>query len=216
MEYSQTWKQLIPLKSLDLILSKLRNYLPDSKLIFKAFSLCDYNNLKVVFIGMDPYNIPGVATGLLFGNSASTPEDKLSPSLNIIKEAVIDYTVPHNSIIFDNTLESWESQGVLLLNSALTVEPYKAGSHFLLWLPFMKEFLKRLGESSPGMVYVLFGKQAQMLEHSIVNGIILKEYHPAYYARQHERMPGRVFIEVNKLLKSKYNETIQWFQEINN
>lgn len=75
--------------------------------IFKAFRICPYNECKVVMLGQDPFPQRGVAQGILFGNSKETPEECLSPSLKVIKEAAIDYTVPHNVIEFDNTLESW-------------------------------------------------------------------------------------------------------------
>ena len=214
---AQMWKRYLPQEILRLIHGKLGNslYYPPSNLTFRAFELCNPDDVKVVFIGQDPYNGPNVATGILFGNNPDTQESNLSPSLKIIKESVINYEVPHQNIIFDNSLESWCRQGILMLNSSLTVEPHNPGSHFLLWLPFMKEFLKRFGTSNPGIIYVLFGKQAQLLEHSIVNGVILKEYHPAWYARNNSIMPQSIFNEVNKLLKGKYNETIKWFQESN-
>lgn len=88
---------------------------PSPKNIFRAFRACPYEDCKVVFLGQDPYPQKGVATGILFGNSEDTPEDRLSPSLQVVKEAAINYKIPHNRIEFDNTLESWAKQGILML-----------------------------------------------------------------------------------------------------
>lgn len=153
-----------------------------------------------------------MATGVLFGNKEGT---KLSPSLEIVKEACINFEVPHNSIIFDPTLESWAKQGVLMVNSALTCEVNKVGSHTMMWRPFMTKLLKNLSEWDTGIIYVLFGEQAKTLKPYINKNtnIILEEKHPAYYARQEERMPSTVFQEVSKLTKEKYGEPIVWFSE---
>ena len=115
---------------------------PELNNIFRAFTLCDYNNLRVVFLGQDPYPQKNVATGIAFGNKENT--DKLSPSLKVLKDAVINPLVPHGIIRFDNTLESWAKQGVLLLNSALTTECNKIGAHVLLWRSFIIQLLQNL------------------------------------------------------------------------
>ena len=94
------------------------------------------------------------ATGILFGNKADVPEDELSPSLKVVKEAAVNFEVPHNSIIFDQTLESWARQGILMINSALTVEMNKVGSHTMLWRPFISSLLKNISETNPGLIYV--------------------------------------------------------------
>lgn len=153
-----------------------------------------------------------MATGVLFGNKEGT---KLSPSLEIVKEACINFEIPHNGIIFDPTLESWAKQGVLMINSALTCEVNKVGSHTMMWRPFMTKLLKNLSEINTGIIYVLFGEDAKTLKPYInsKSNIILEEKHPAYYARTGSRMLSTVFEEVNKLTKQKYGEPIIWFQE---
>ncbi len=156
-----------------------------------------------------------MATGILFGNSKETPEDKLSPSLEVVKEAAINYEIPHNSIIFDNTLESWTNQGILMINSALTCEVNKVGSHVNVWRPFVSKLIKNLSIKESGIIYVLFGKQAQTLRPYIdkeYNEIIEIE-HPAYFARTGQTMPNNIFIKINDLLYSKYREKIKWFKE---
>ena len=112
--------------------------------IFKAFKLCPYKECKVVFIGQDPYPQKGVATGILFGNSKETPNDKLSPSLEVVKEAAINFEIPHNLITFDNSLESWAKQGILMINSSLTCEVNRIGSHTNIWRPFVSKLVKNL------------------------------------------------------------------------
>lgn len=192
------------------------NICPTKENVFRAFQLCSLHDCKIIFLGQDPYPQKGVATGILFGNSSSVAEDDLSPSLQIIKEAAIDYTRPHNyPIVFDNTLESWAKQGILMLNSALTVEINKIGSHTQLWRPFISQFIKSLSIYG-NYLFVLFGQQAQTFEPYInKTSHILKENHPAFYARSNKRMPSDIFYNINKYLKQEYREEIVWYNEFN-
>lgn len=183
--------------------------------VFRAFKLCPYNKCRIVFVGQDPFPQKGVATGILFGNSKGTPEDKLSPSLQVVKESVINYEIPHNLFTFDNTLESWAKQGILMINSALTCEVNRVGSHVNEWRPFISKLLKNLSIKETGLIYVLFGRQAQTLKPYIdkrYNDIIEIE-HPAYFARTNQIMPYGIFTEINKLLYGRYGEKIEWFKE---
>lgn len=187
---------------------------PSIKDVFKAFKLCPYNKCRVVFVGQDPYPQRGVAQGVLFGNSSDTPENKLSPSLQVIKESVINFEIPHNFINFDPTLESWAKQGILMLNSALTTEVNKIGVHMMKWRPFMITFLKNISLYNPGTIYVLFGGQAQILEPYInANNYVLKIEHPAYFARIKKKMPSDIWKVINRLLYNLYGEKIEWFKE---
>ena len=216
-EYFGDWMKVIDKQELIKVINKLNqmaNYTPSMKNIFRAFELCKYNDLKVLFLGYDPYPQRGVATGILFGNKKEVSEENLSPSLKIIKEAAIDFEIPHNSIIFDQTLESWAKQGILMINSALTVEIGKTGSHTMLWRGFISKLIKKLSEYNTGIIYVLFGEQAKTFKPYIgKNNIILEDKHPAYYARIEGRMPSTVFKEITKLTKEKYGEPIVWFTE---
>lgn len=183
--------------------------------VFRAFKLCPYNKCRVVFIGQDPYPQKGVATGVLFGNSKDTPEDKLSPSLQVVKESAINFEIPHNIITFDQTLESWAKQGILMINSALTCEVNKIGSHVNQWRPFVSKLVKNLSYRETGLIYVLFGKQAQTLKPYIderYNDIIEIE-HPAYFARTNKIMPYSVFKQMNDMLYGRYGEKIILFNE---
>ena len=188
---------------------------PSIKNVFKAFKLCSYNECKVIFIGQDPFPQKGVAQGVLFGNSSNTPEDKLSPSLKVVKESVINFDIPHNLITFDPTLESWAKQGILMLNSALTTEVGKVGIHTLKWRPFVGSFLKNMSKKNPGIIYVFFGSQAKSLDTYINNNNNYKLFieHPAYYARLNKRMPSDIWYTVQKLVYNIYGTLIEWYKE---
>ena len=212
------WEDVMDLPLLYKTLNSIptTNICPKKEDVFNAFKLCSLNDCKAVFLGQDPYPQKGVATGILFGNTTNTREADLSPSLKVIKEAAIDFTKSHNyPIEFDNTLESWAKQGILMINSALTVEMNKIGSHTNLWRPFISKFLQTLSNRHTGIVYVLFGQQAQTFEPYIskTNNHIIKENHPAYYARINRGMPSDVFTQVNAYLKGQYNQTIVWYSE---
>lgn len=162
-----------------------------------------------------PYPQKGIATGILFGNSKDTDEEYLSPSLQIIKEAAINYEFPHNNIVFDHTLESWAKQGILMLNSALTVEVNKVGSHTMLWRPFISKLLKNLSKYRTAVVYILFGKQAKTFKPYINNKYnhIIEVEHPAYFARNNTKMSSQLFIDINKKVKDICGESIKWYDK---
>lgn len=191
---------------------------PSHANVFKAFTLCSQRDCKVVFLGQDPYPQKGVATGILFGNSKDTPEDKLSPSLEVIKEASVNYEIPHQELEFDNTLESWAKQGILMINSALTCKMNDVGSHTLNWRQFIIKLLRNMSIRESGIIYVLFGRQAQSFKSYIdakYNDIIEIE-HPSYFARTKTKMPYSIFTDINKILKARYGTEITWYKDYNN
>lgn len=218
-EYFGNWIRVLNLKELDKVVYDLNHLYAAKKVcpaygdIFKAFELCSYDDVKVVFLGQDPYPQKNVATGILFGNRKDVPESELSPSLKIVKEAAVNFEIPHNSIIFDQTLESWAKQGILMINSALTVEMNKVGSHTMLWRPFISSLLKNLSETNPGLIYVLFGSQAGTFRPYIKSGTVIKVDHPAYNARTETKMNPKLFTDINRELKDKYGTTIEWYKE---
>ena len=219
-EYFGDWMKVLDRKETVNIMSWLKTtdsstLCPSIKNVFKAFKLCSYNECKVIFIGQDPFPQKGVAQGILFGNSSNTPEDKLSPSLKVVKESVINFDIPHNLITFDPTLESWAKQGILMLNSALTTEVGKVGIHTLKWRPFIGSFLKNMSEKNPGIIYVFFGSQAKSLNTYINNNNNYKLFieHPAYYARLNKRMPSDIWYTVQKLVYNIYGTSIEWYKE---
>lgn len=219
-EYFGDWMKVLDRKETVKIMNWLKTtdsstLCPSIKNVFKAFKLCSYNEYKVIFIEQDPFPQKGVAQGILFGNSSNTPEDKLSPSLKVIKESVINFDIPHNLITFDPTLESWAKQGILMLNSALTTEVGKVGIHTLKWRPFIGSFLKNMSEKNTGIIYVFFGSQAKSLNTYINNNNNYKLFieHPAYYARLNKRMPSDIWYTVQKLVYNIYGTLIEWYKE---
>ena len=218
-EYFGDWMRVINKEALLEAIGKVsyfyktRYVCPNKADIFRAFELCPYYNLKVIFLGQEPYPQKGVSTGLAFGNN----KEPLSPSLEVIKEACIDYTIAHYGLVFDNTLESWAKQGVLLLNSSLTVELNKPNSHSAIWRNFISCFLKLLSEWNPGLIYVLFGKEAQTFKPYIGKFNEVIEYqHPAWYARNSKQLPHQLFLDLDNRLKYQYGKSIEWFTEFKN
>lgn len=219
-QYFGDWSKVIDLKEADRILKRLPSDIcPAKKDIFKAFRLCPYNDLRVVICGQDPYpdiyNGNPRATGIAFANTPDTPEDFYSPSLEILKESVIDYTIPHRRINFDPSLEKWEEQGVLMLNSALSCKIGRTDSHTLLWWPFLKSLFTNLSKHKTGIVYILMGSQAESLEPFINKGFnhIIRIRHPSYYARTKTRMPSDIWQEANQILIGQNGTGIEWYQE---
>lgn len=220
-EYFGDWMKVIDRTELESVMSKVRlEYkrrllCPAQSDVFRAFKLCSLKDLKIVMLGQDPYPQKGVATGVLFGNRKEVSNDDLSPSLNVIKEAIVDFEIPHNNIIFDQTLESWAKQGILMINSALTVEVNKIGSHVMLWRHFIAKLLKNLSNYDTAIVYVLFGKQASTFKPYIDSKFnhIIEIEHPAYFARTNTKMPHQLFIDISNKVKGIYGVPIKWYEE---
>lgn len=192
-------------------LYKYRPIEPKYEDVFKAFNKCPYDNCKVVILGQDPYFQPNVATGIAFGNKVTTDDVTISSSLDVLMEACRT-----DNSNFDITLESWANQGILLLNTALTVECFKPNSHSSLWRPFMTSFIHRLSHECNGLIYVLLGEQAKSFRpyiNSICN-TVLEYNHPAYYVRNNKAFPKEMFTAINTLLKDKYGTVIHWWNTI--
>lgn len=218
-DYFKDWNNLIDYSTLTPILEKVgvmyeyHIVTPIQKNVFKAFTSCPYKDLKVVVLAQDPYSQPDIATGIAFGNKKDTVHP--APSLEIIRETFMDehyYNEDHVIENFDLTLESWAKQGVLLLNSALTVGINKPNSHIDLWRPFIISLLKGLNDNNPGLVYILLGGIAKTFERYIDQNknLVLRDNHPSFYARFERRMSNKVFIRTNEYLENHYNEKIRW------
>ena len=191
--------------------------LPTSDRTFAAFQECAYKDLKVVLCGMDPY--PGMtsgvahADGMAFSNSLT---GKCQPSLNTLYAGIKEdlYSFMHIERCPD--LSFLANQGVLLLNSSLTVEYNKVGSGKELWHPFHEYLFEMLNSYNPGMIYILLGKSAQELEKFIMplGNYIMRAVHPSYANRNnipwnHEH----VFSRTNKILSRNNGEAIHWDRE---
>lgn len=220
-EYFGDWLKAIDIKELNKVVASLNTLYKKTRItpsynnVFKAFTLCSLSDLKAVFIGQDPYfQSNNIATGLAFANHKGT--DKLSPSLQVLKDACTANAPAYANVKFDETLESWAKQGILLLNSALTTEVGKIGSHMNLWRPFISSLLKNLSKQETGIVYVLFGKQAETFKPYIderFNEVIITK-HPAYYVRTRTSMPSSLFENINKLINGKYGKPFKWYNLI--
>lgn len=162
-------------------------------------------------IAQDPYPQPNYATGIAFANPPDT--SKISPSLELIKDRIYkDFYLPEDYNTFDCTLHNWVSQGMLLINSSLSVRKYQPGSHSLIWRPFMAELLKNLSNYYNGIVYLLVGRPAAELEVYInhKSNYVFKYYHPAYYSRIGSEMKCDGFLKATEIIKNNYNYGIIW------
>ena len=211
------WKHYVDKTEHDLVTKRLSSLygndsiFPAQRNVFRAFRECRPHDVKVVIIGKDPYSKKGYATGIAFANPVGIEP---APSLKVIKDSVS--LLYDNTVItkFDNTLESWCRQGILLINCALTVEEGNSGSHMLLWYPYMRELLKNFSSRNKGVVYMLLGSDAVSLGEFIdpVNNCIMDEKHPSWYARTGNMMPSDIFKVCNKYLKLHYNTSINWME----
>jgi len=172
---------------------------PEPENIFRAFRACPISKLKVVILGQDPYH-DGSATGLAFSNRDLL---RISPSLrNILKEVESDC---YNGLKIDQDpdLSRWAEQGVLLLNTALTVEKGNPGAHAKLWAPFTKCVLEAISKECPAIVYLLWGAHAKgYLEHiSRETNFILASPHPSPFSADKGFFGNKHFSKTNEILK---------------
>jgi uracil-DNA glycosylase len=140
-----------------------KRFTPQLKLVFKAFEECPLKDLKVVVIGQDPYPQPYTASGIAFSCDVTGKPEK---SLKYIFKAIED-TVYKDGYLWDPDLTRWSNQGILLINTALTTEMNKTGTHYELWKPFLTFLLDYLTIHNPGLVYAFLGKKAQDWAESI-------------------------------------------------
>lgn len=184
-------------------------YFPKKADIFKAFRM-PKNKIRVVIVGQDPYP-NGLATGIAF----AVPKGKKSPSLEIIKDELLNYT--HNLYIdseFDETLEKWEDEGVFLINYALTLEQYKIASHYHVWRVFMDNLMQYMNDTLSGIIFVYFGNVAKRLSHVIVKTLHYKLFVPHPNADYHSKVSkfvgSDIFQKIDDILYKNHKEKIQW------
>ena len=182
---------------------------PQKENIFNAFSLTKLDNLKVVILGQDPYHGAGQAQGLAF----STPSNiKNPPSIqNILKEINDDLQKP--SICIDGDLTFWAKQGVLLLNTVLTVEEAKAASHKNLgWEVFTDNIIKYISQNCENIIFLLWGtpaiKKSSLIDKNKHH--ILTSVHPSPLSSYRGFFGCKHFSQTNDILKSLNKEAIIW------
>lgn len=181
---------------------------PPAKLIFNAFDLCPFDQVKVVILGQDPYHEPGQAHGLCF--SVQTGVD-FPPSLqNIFKEIRSDLQIEPYA---DGNLERWARQGVLLLNATLTVCAHQAGSHqHKGWEEFTDAVVHKLAEQREHLVFMLWGSYAQQKGAFISpeKHLILKAVHPSPLSAYRGFFGCRHFSQANRYLLDHQLTAIDW------
>ena len=181
---------------------------PANDLIFNAFNLTRPSNIKVVILGQDPYHGKGQAHGLSF----SVPNGvKIPPSLrNIFKELQSDL---NHSIPTNGNLDSWANQGVLLLNTTLTVREKRAGSHQKLgWELFTNRIIKKISDEKEGIIFLLWGAFAQK-KSVIINPKkhhILTTTHPSPFSAYKGFTGCKHFSKTNKILLDNNQKPINW------
>ena len=194
-------------------LRKTKEIYPSRENVFRCFRETSYDKVRVVMVALDPYNnAPEFPDGLAFSNSMSKT---ISPSLrNILKEINDEY--PENKELITHgkldpqDLSRWSKQGVLLLNSALTVEKGKAGSHLELWKPFTEEVFKALNRRQD-LVWILLGKEAMKFKELIINQThsIITAAHPAIHSYGGTGFFGsNVFRKANKQLEARNKQIV--------
>lgn len=180
---------------------------PKKTLVFSAFAT-DLNEVKVVILGQDPYHTPGAAEGLAFSVPNSQP---IPPSLiNIYKE--IDNDIGHHANK-TGSLRNWQKQGVLLLNTVLTVEAHKAGSHRGKgWETFTTEVIKYLNDTRPHLVFILWGRDARNKKSLIDQSkhLVLESPHPSPLSAHAGFFGNHHFSKTNEFLRKHNMQEIEW------
>ena len=182
---------------------------PPGRLIFNAFDLCPFDQVKVVIIGQDPYHEPGQAHGLSFSVQPGVP---FPPSLqNIFKEIEQDLGTP---VPQDGDLSRWARQGVLLLNATLTVRAHQANSHAQLgWQTFTDAAIQALAARRQHLVYMLWGGFARSKAYMIdkTKNLMLESVHPSPLSANRGGWFGQhQFSRCNEYLRQNEIEPIVW------
>lgn len=214
-----TWEDIIDLEKQKDYYKKLKEEInkryetttvfPEKQNIFKAFFLTKLDNLKVVILGQDPYHGFGQAQGLAFSTPANI---KNPPSMqNILKEIQSD--LGKKSICEDGDLTPWAKQGVLLLNTILTVEEAKPKSHHNLgWEVFTDNIIKYISDNCEDIIFILWGSPAISKTKLIdtKKHHILTAPHPSPLSSYRGFFGCKHFSQTNNILKSLNKEAIIW------
>ena len=181
---------------------------PEEKNVFNALELTPFESVKVVILGQDPYHGFGQAHGLSFSVQKGTP---LPPSLkNIYKELQEDIG---GEFPTEGDLSHWAKQGVLLLNTVLTVEEGNANSHKGKgWERLTNRLIESLNELNHPVIFILWGKPAQDKEKLIINPnhVVLKAPHPSPLSAYRGFFGSKPFSRVNDILIQQGQTPIRW------
>ncbi len=182
---------------------------PQKDNIFKAFTLTKYDNLKVVIIGQDPYHGENQAQGLAF----STPENIKNPPsmINIFKEIKSD--IGKESANLNGDLTSWATQGILLINTILTVEAHKPKSHHKIgWEIFTNNMIKHINDNFSNIIFILWGAGAIKMSKFIDKSkhYILTSPHPSPLSSYRGFFGSKHFSQTNEILRKLNKQEIIW------
>lgn len=181
---------------------------PDMYHIFEAMKATDYDDVKVVILGQDPYHEPNQAHGMAF---SVQPGVRIPPSLfNIYKElsSQLGLTIPNHGYLM-----KWAKQGVLLLNAVLTVERGKANSHKNMgWEQFTDRVIQLVNTKEKPVVFLLWGSnaiaKAKMIDTK--KHLVLTSPHPSPLSAYRGFFGNGHFLTTNEFLKQKYSQVIDW------
>ena len=180
---------------------------PPREDIYSAFQLLPFQDVKVVILGQDPYHGPRQSHGLAFSVNEGV---KIPPSLrNIYKELESDLNITRSS----GSLIDWAKQGVLLLNTTLTVDAGNAGSHKNLgWVSFTDAIIEKVSEHHEHVVFILWGKPAQSKTRLIDQDkhLIIKSVHPSPLSAYRGFFGSRPFSKANEYLTAHGKSPIDW------
>ena len=189
---------------------KKNTIFPKKEDIFNAFKYTDYNDVKVVIIGQDPYHEINQAHGLAF---SVLDGKKYPPSLmNIFKELNNCYNTNHK---FNSNLTEWAKQGVFLINTVLTVREHLANSHKKKgWEEFTNNIIIELNKKEEPIIFVLWGNDAKKKKEIIdsTKHFILESAHPSPLSAYNGFFGCNHFLKINELLKSLNKNTIDWMK----
>jgi uracil-DNA glycosylase len=187
---------------------KEKKIFPPKNYILRALSLTDYDKVKVVILGQDPYHGVGEANGLSFSVNKGV---RLPPSLkNIYKELYDDLGI---TISTNGDLTCWAKEGVLLLNSVLTVEKDRAASHKNIgWELYTDAIIKKLNERKEPLVFILWGNFARSKKEYITNPshLIIESAHPSPFSAYYGFFGSKPFSRTNNFLKEHNIKEIDW------
>lgn len=186
---------------------KIKTIMPVKANRLSCFSLCSYEDVKVVIIGQDPYHNHNQAHGLSF----SVLQGKQPPSLkNIFKELVSDMCINYPT---SGNLAPWAKQGVLLLNTVFTVELHKPLSHQNKgWEQFSLEIVKNINNKEQPCVFILWGGHAKKYQNFIdeTRHLVLTSVHPSPLSSYRGFFGSRPFSKANTFLKKSQIKPIDW------
>jgi uracil-DNA glycosylase len=190
---------------------------PEPENVFKAFKMTPPNSTKVILVGQDPYHDGINATGLAFecGGRKSGKQHDVTPSWNLmLKGYDQQYPTSFATDLYMGDLERWAKNGVLLLNSALTVEKGLPGSHKRIWAPFIKMVIETIAKSQRPKAFVFLGRQAQEFQKFVkVPHFSIYREHPmaaGYKDPPRDWEHGDCFKVVNDFLKQTGQEPVDW------